>query len=340
MLHILMTAVNAIVPIVLLILLGYLLRQWGMLSDLFVKNGGALVFKVLLPVLLFVNIYEIGDLADVDWAAVIFCVGAVVALFLLGIPAAALGTKDPLRKGVLWQCVFRSNYNIIGLPLAAALGGEEALAFAAIVAALVVPLYNVFAVISLCVYVSPEEGKKPSVKKILLDILKNPLIIAAIVGAVCLGIRAAENAIFGSVVFSLKEDLKFLYSPLNSLKSMATPLALVVLGGQFRFSLVKGMFREIAVGTVVRLVVAPVLGLVIALALDSFCHLSICDPVTVPGILCVLGAPVAVSSAVMASQMGNDEQLAAQLVVWTSIGSMFTVFALVCGLMGMGLLSV
>lgn len=340
MLHILMTAVNAIVPIVLLILLGYLLRQWGMLSDLFVKNGGALVFKVLLPVLLFVNIYEIGDLAEVDWAAVIFCVGAVVALFLLGIPAAALGTKDPLRKGVLWQCVFRSNYNIIGLPLAAALGGEEALAFAAIVAALVVPLYNVFAVISLCVYVSPEEGKKPSVKKILLDILKNPLIIAAIVGAVCLGIRAAENAIFGSVVFSLKEDLKFLYSPLNSLKSMATPLALVVLGGQFRFSLVKGMFREIAVGTVVRLVVAPVLGLVIALALDRFCHLSICNPVTVPGILCVLGAPVAVSSAVMASQMGNDEQLAAQLVVWTSIGSMFTVFALVCGLMGMGLLSV
>ena len=74
MLHILMTAVNAIVPIVLLILLGYVLRQWGMLSDLFVKNGGALVFKVLLPVLLFVNIYEIGSVSDVDWAAVLFCV--------------------------------------------------------------------------------------------------------------------------------------------------------------------------------------------------------------------------------------------------------------------------
>ena len=338
--HILLTAVNAIVPIVLLILVGYFLRQWGMLSDRFVKDGGALVFKVLLPVLLFVNIYEIGSVSDVDWAAVLFCVGAVVALFLLGIPTALLGTKEPLRKGVLWQCVFRSNYNIIGLPLAAALGGEEALAFAAIVAALVVPLYNVFAVISLCVFVSPGEGKKPSVKKILLDILKNPLIIAAILGAVCLVIRALENKIFGSVVFSLQRDLKFLYSPLNSLKTMATPLALVVLGGQFKFSLVKGMFREIAVGTALRLLVAPVLGLAAALLLDKLCSLSICDPVTVPGILCVLGAPVAVSSAVMASQMGNDEQLAAQLVVWTSIGSMITVFALVCGLMAMGLLSI
>ena len=340
MLHILMTAVNAIVPIVLLIRLGYVLRQWGMLSDQFVKNGGALVFNVLLPVMLFVNIYEIGSVSDVDWAAVLFCVGAVVALFLLGIPTALLGTREPLRKGVLWQCVFRSNYNIIGLPLAAALGGEEALAFAAIVAALVVPLYNVFAVISLCVFVSPEEGKKPSVRKILVDILKNPLIIAAIAGAACLVVRALENRVFGSVVFSLKDDLKFLYSPLNSLKTMATPLALVVLGGQFKFSLVKGMFREIAVGTAMRLVIAPVLGLATALLLDKLCNLSICDPVTVPGILCVLGSPVAVSSAVMASQMGNDEQLAAQLVVWTSIGSMFTVFALVCGLMGMGLLSI
>ena len=166
--HILMTAVNAVVPIILLIGLGYFLRQRGVLSDLFVKNGGALVFKVLLPVLLFVNIYDMGDLSDVDWAAVLFCVGAVVALFLLGIPVALLGTRDPLRRGVLWQCVFRSNYNIIGLPLAAALGGEEALTFASIVAALVVPLYNVFAVISLCVFVRPEDGKKPSVKKICL----------------------------------------------------------------------------------------------------------------------------------------------------------------------------
>ena len=338
--HILMTAVNAVVPIILLIGLGYILRQRGILSELFVKNGGALVFKVLLPVLLFVNIYDMGDLSDVDWAAVLFCVGAVVALFLLGIPVALLGTRDPLRRGVLWQCVFRSNYNIIGLPLAAALGGEEALTFASIVAALVVPLYNVFAVISLCVFVRPEDGKKPSVKKILLDILKNPLIIAAILGALCLGIRAAENALFGSVVFTLKEDLKFLYSPLNSLKSMATPLALVVLGGQFRFSVVKGLFREIAVGTLVRLVLAPVLGLAAALLLDRFCGFSICDPVTVPGILCVLGAPVAVSSAVMASQMGNDEQLAAQLVVWTSVGSMLTVFALVCALMATGLLAI
>lgn len=340
MLPILMTAVNAVCPIVLLILLGYFLRQKGMLSEGFVKSGGKLVFKILLSALLFVNIYEIGDLAQVEWNAVIFCVAAVVVLFLLGIPIAAIGTRDPLRKGVIWQCIFRSNYNIIGLPLSAALGGEAALAFASVVAALVVPLYNVFAVIALCVYASPAEGKKPSVKKILLDIAKNPLIIAAILGGLCLCLRELQYRVFGSLVFTLSRDLKFIYSPLVSLKAMATPLALVVLGGQFRFSLVKGMFREIAVSTAVRLVIAPLAGIGLAIFLDRVWGLGICSTVTLPGILCILGTPVAVSSAVMASQMGNDEQLAAQLVVWTSIGSMFTVFGFVCLLMATGFLSV
>ena len=340
MLPILMTAVNAVCPIVLLILLGYVLRQKGMLTESFVKSGGKLVFKLLLPALLFVNIYEMGDLAQVEWNAVIFCVAAVVVLFLLGIPIAAIGTRDPLRKGVIWQCIFRSNYNIIGLPLSAALGGEAALAFASVVAALVVPLYNVFAVIALCVYASPAEGKKPSVKKILLDIAKNPLIIAAILGGLCLCLRALQYRVFGRLVFTLSRDLKFIYSPLVSLKAMATPLALVVLGGQFRFSLVKGMFREIAVSTAVRLVIAPLAGIGLAILMDRIWGLGICSTVTLPGILCILGTPVAVSSAVMASQMGNDEQLAAQLVVWTSIGSMFTVFGFVCLLMATGFLSV
>ena len=210
MLRILMTAVNAVCPIVILILLGYFLRQKGLVNDAFVKCGSSLVFKILLPALMFINVYDIGDLAQVEWNAVIFCVAAVTALFLLGIPVAAMGTRDPLRKGVIWQCVFRSNYNIIGLPLAAALGGNDALTFASIVAALVVPLYNVFAVIALCVYASPAEGKKPSIKKIIVDILKNPLIIAAVAGAVCLCIRALEKAIFGSVVFTLSGNLKFL----------------------------------------------------------------------------------------------------------------------------------
>lgn len=340
MLHILMTAVNAVVPIVLLIGLGYLLRSKGFVSVAFVKTGNALVFKILLPVMLFINVYEIGNLSDVDWPAVLYCVAAVTVLFLLGPAVAAISTQDLRRKGVIWQCVFRSNFTIIGISMSASLGGTEAAAFSSIVATLVVPLFNIFAVIALSVYNRGETGEKPDFRKIIVEILKNPLILATVVGIGCLGVRAWQQNTFGAVAFSLKEDLKFLYSPLSSLKAMATPLALIVLGGQFQFSVVKGLVREIAWATSFRLVFAPVLCIGGALLLDRFAGTCVCTGSAVPGMLCLFGSPVAVSSAIMASQMGGDDQLAAQLVVWTSIGSMFTVFALVCCLMGMGILSV
>jgi predicted permease len=65
-----------------------------------------------------------------------------------------------------------------------------------------------------------------------------------------------------------------------------------------------------------------------------------CTQIHYPALVALFGSPVAVSSAIMASSMKNDGQLAAQLVVWTSIFSIFTIFAEVCILMMMGLLAV
>lgn len=52
----------------------------------------------------------------------------------------------------------------------------------------------------------------------------------------------------------------------------------------------------------------------------------------------ILGSPLATAAAIMAREMGADKDLAAQLVVWTSILSMFTLFVLVAILRGAGLL--
>lgn len=340
MLHIFMTAVNAVFPIVLLILLGYGLRQKNIINDNFVKTGNALVFKVCLPSLFFVNIYEIRELADLPWDTVIYCAAAVVALFLIGMAVAVIATKNPDRRGVICQCCFRSNFNIIGITLASQLGGERAEAVSAVIATLVVPAFNILAVIALSVFLKDEAGNKPSPKKMLMDIIKNPLIIAAAAGLACLGIRALEQAILGNVVFALDNQLAFAYSVLKNLKSIATPLALLVLGGQFKFSVVKGMFREIVAGTAFRLIAAPVVGIGAALLLQKHFGIVSCNADTVPAMLALFGCPVAVTSAVMASQMNNDEQLATQLVVWTSIGAMVTVFAGVCLLMAAGLLTI
>ena len=336
--HIFVTAFNAVLPILLLILLGYFLKKRKFLSGDFLKIGNKLVFRVCLPAMLFINVYDIDSFASIHWDMVIYCMAAVLGIFILGLVTALVGTPVPERKGVLLQCTFRSNFAIIGLPLAGALGGDEAMAVAAVVSAFTIPLFNILGVISLSMFVEKSGDGKHSVKKVMLGILKNPLIIGVLLGMLCLVIRAVQTRFLGSPVFTMKNQVYFLYKVLSNLKSIASPLALIVLGGQFEFSAVRGLRREILIGTFWRVILAPVLGIGCALLLSKHTGVLQCGSGELPALIALFGSPVAVSSAIMAGEMKNDEQLATQLVVWTSICSIGTIFAQVCILMQAGIL--
>ena len=372
MLQTFLTTVNAVVPIILLILLGYLLKRFKFLSPNFIKMGNKFVFKVCLPCMLFINIYDsMKSFADINWTVVIYAVLMIVAIFGLGLLTAILTTKDNKRRGVILQCTFRSNFAIIGLTLVERLGGNTAIA--GIVSAFSIPVFNILAVIALSIFTTGEETaeeageatktnadgvastavdaqgvavvtkppKKNSVKTILLNIIKNPLIIGVVVGLVFVGIREIEVAICGvsaeQLPFRFDTQLKFLYTAVKDLKAIASPLALIVLGGQFEFSAVKGMTKEIIVATAWRVLLAPLLGIGVAILLDTFTPITFGAEVY-PTMIALFGTPVAVSSAIMAGEMKNDEQLATQLVVWTSIASILTIFIIVFVLMSCGLL--
>lgn len=331
------TGINSIFPIVLLILFGFLLRQRGFVSQEFVRTGNKLCFQYLLPVKLFLNAYKIEKFSDIPWRLVLLCLVLMLLIFGLGCLTAPLATKDPRRKGVLLQSTFRSNTAIIGISLASVLGGEEAASVSAILTALCLPLMNILAVISLSMYVHPQ-GERKGLKKIIRDVVNNPLIIGITLGFGCLLIRSLEQSVFGRVVFSLSGNLSFFYSALTQLGSIASPLALVVLGGQFSFSAAGNMRREILVGTLWRNVLAPVIALGAVYLVSTYTGFLTCTTADYPALIALFGTPVAVSSAVMASQMGSDEQLATQIVVWTSIASIVTMFAAICILIWAGLL--
>lgn len=338
--HVFLTALNAVLPIILLILLGYVLKRKGFLNADFLKIGNKLVFKICLPAMLFINVYDIDSFSSIRWDVVVYCVLITLLIFVLGLISAVTMTKVPQRRGVLLQCTFRSNFAIIGLSLASALGGEEAMAVAAVVSAFTIPLFNILAVVALSVFVGNTNSSQNSIKSILLNIAKNPLIISVALGMVCLGIRGIQTQLLGEMAFSMERDLVFLYKALNNLKAIASPFALIVLGGQFEFSAAKGMLKEIIVGTVWRVVLTPLIGIGIAVALSLHTSLLTCGTNEIPALIALFGSPVAVSSAIMASQMKNDEQLATQLVVWTSLCSIVTIFLQVCVLMLMGFLTV
>lgn len=334
---ILVTAANAIFPILLLILLGYFLKRWKFVNEDFLKLGNRLVFNICLPAMLFINVYNIESFASIAWDMVLYSTAAIVVLFLIGLGMAVIVTKEPLRRGVLVQCAFRSNYALIGLSLVSALGGDGALAIASILSAFTIPVFNILAVIALSMFTGKALSWRETLRDMAVKIAKNPLILAILLALGCLGLREAQIDIFGQTVFTLRDQVPFLYTALNNLKAIASPFAMLVLGGQFAFSAVKGMWREIAAGTVFRLVLAPLLGIGGAVVLSRIGILH-CGTEVYPGLVALFGSPVAVSSAIMATSMGNDKQLATQLVVWTSLCSIVTVFVTVCLLMAGGLI--
>ncbi len=335
--HILYTAVDAVLPMILLILLGVFLRRRKLLSDGFLETGNKLVFRLGLPAMLFLNVYSIESFRDVPWSLILYAVAAILVIFLLGLLTAVLTTPMPERRGVILQCVFRSNSAIIGLTLAAALGGPSAETVAACVTAVTIPLFNVLAVIALSMF--GKGSHKPTVGQIVLDILKNPLIHGVFAGILCLVLRMAQTALWNAPIFTIRQQLHPIYTALTWIKNLTTPLSLIVLGGQFVFAAVKELKKEIIVSTLWRIVFAPLIGIGGAVVLAKVGILQ-CGVNEFPALVGLFGSPVAVSSAIMASQMENDEQLATQLVVWTTIFSAFTVFLIVCTLMAMGLISI
>lgn len=336
--NILFAAMNAVLPIILLSVVGYWLKRIGFLTEPFIKTGSKMVFRVCLSCSLFVNVYNIDNLSAIPWDVVIYCLIIVCVLFGLGLVSAVLTTKIPARRGVILHAVFRSNFAIIGLSLAANLGGDAAATVASVVSAFAIPLYNVLGVLSLTLFTGG--GKKLSLRKFVLDILKNPMILGALVGVLCLALRNLQSLVFGQPVFVIKEHIPFVFETVNKIKTMTTPLALIVLGAQFEFSAVKGLFKEIVVGTLWRTVLAPLIGVGAAVALSKYTNCIAFDIHAYPAIIALFGAPVAVSTGVIAAEMGGDEQLATQLVVWSSLASIFTIYITVCIMMAGGLLAV
>ena len=310
-------AVNAVLPIVLMVSIGYVLKRIGWMNAEISKTINRLVFHVFLPVMLFLNIYKIESLSGMGGDYILYTVALLLLIFAISIPVVMLITKQPKQRGSLLQAAFRSNYALVGIPLAQSLFGEAGVTVATLLSAVVIPVLNILAVISLTVFGG--EGERPSVKKVLLGIVKNPLIQSVLLGVCALGVRALLER--WGVGFRLS-DVKPVYSVMQDLSKLATPLALLCLGAQFEFSAVSSMRWAILFGTLMRTLIVPVLGIGTAFLFFrsnfSGAHFA--------AFVAVFATPVSVSSVPMAQEMGGDVTLSGQLVVWSTLISAFSVF--------------
>lgn len=312
-----MFALGAVTPIILIVALGYGLKKGRLINEQFVKMANKLVFRVFLPAMLFLNIYNIKSVANIQLGYIIYAVAVLVFVFFAALVLVHFVTDQNKYRGVLLQASFRSNYALIGIPLAVSLFGDEGGAVATLLSAVTIPIFNALAVVSLAIFNG--DGKRPSVKKILLDIAKNPFIQSIAAGLVCLGVRAAFVN-FG-IEFRLS-DIGFVFTALKYLSNVATPLALLVLGAQFEFSAIAEMKKEIIFGTVARVLATPLIGIAVAYLFfrNDFGGAQFAS------FIALFATPVAVSSVPMAQELGGDTTLAGQLVVWTTLFSAASIF--------------
>lgn len=306
-------AVNVVFPLLICMALGYLLHRLHMLSDGTLSQLNKLVFRVFLPTLLFYNVYTTELAAAFDGGLLLFSVLCVLVLFVLLMLVIPQLEKDNRRRGVIIQGIFRSNFAIFGIPIVQSLFGNEGVGITSIVVAVVVPLFNALSVIVLEYY---REGKA-NPKKILFGILQNPIIIGSALGLLFLSLHIPLPV--------------FITKAVSSVAGVTTPLALIVLGGSFQFSQVQGCLRPLIITVLGRLVVTPLLFLPVGILFGLQGAPLAC-------FACMLSAPTAVSTYTMAKQMDADGDLANQVVVFTALFSILTIFLIVFALKLAGLI--
>ena len=319
-------SVNAVLPLIICMAAGYLFRRTKLVDEGFCRKCNTFCFKTFLPLMIFMNVYNSDLESAVQPGAFLFAAAAVLVIFaaaFLIIPrivkkgsvdSAGSPVSAASRQAVLIQCIFRSNFVIFGYQVVANVYGAGEAAVASVMAAIVVPLYNVLAVITLEYFTNSKNGLRP----VILGIIKNPLIIGAVAAL-----------LFKLSGLTLPAPF---YTGLSDMAGMATPLALVVLGGTFHFDALRRNAGALAIGTLGKIVVAPLVMVPIAAAFGF-------RDANLLSLVIVFASPAAVNSYTMAAAYGHDPELAGQLVVVTSVLSMVSVFGWIFLLRTLGLIA-
>ena len=292
--------VNAVIPSAIYLIIGITLRMAHVVTDEEVKKFTHVVFVTLYPFIMFDNLYGKNIAENMDVKLALYAVCFTALQFVLSWLFVCRIEKDNFERGAMIQAMYRSNYVLMGFPIAVNLFGKGNITAVAIIMMLVVPFYNISAVILFETF----RGGKVNVKEMLRRIITNPIIDG--------GIAAFIVMAFGITLPSAVE------STIGTLSDATSPIAMILLGAALNLRGFTSDRKRILVCTLGKLVVFPAFGIAGAV------WLGIRD-VQLIAVTLMVAAPVALASYAMASSMGGNGKLAGELVVITTVCSCFTI---------------
>ena len=304
-------SLNVTMPIFLVMVLGYFLKQIGMLDDHFVSVANKFNFKVTLPFMVFRDLSQVNIREEFDIRFVLFCAISSTICFWAIWGAVKLFLKDKSLRGAFVQASFRSSAAVMGLAFISNIYGASAMGPMMIIGA--VPLYNIFSVLVLTFEANtddeePDNAKRDTekIKQACVNIAKNPIIISIALGVIV--------ALIG-IDFPVTVD-----KTVNSVAQLATPLALIGLGAGFEGRKAIAKLKPTMWASAIKLIIQPLIFIPAAIWLGFTGEKLV-------AILIMLAAPATPSCYIMAKNMKNDGTLTASIIVMTTLLAAFTLTA-------------
>lgn len=307
----LLLSLSTVFPILAYMSLGALLNHLGRLSANTQNEMNKLIYSWFFPLVMFANIYrtDLGEVLNPPFLlTMVVLVLVMAAATLLIIPRLF---SDKRQQGSIIQGIIRGNSILFAMPVVSAISGPDSTGLASLCVAVIVPIYNIIVVIQL----EALRGSQMKAWPLMKSILKNPLIIGALAGLAAKLLQLQLPAILTSVIYDLA--------------GLVTPLALILLGAGLKFADTLGYRKQLAVTALGKLILVPLL-FVLSVRFLGFGHLETTTA------LALSAVPTAVSTFVMAKELGADGVLAGQIVATTTVGAVFSVFLWVLLLSGLG----
>lgn len=282
-----MTALTlkALIPVVLLITLGWALKRTVLTADTFWSDAERLGYRVLLPAL-FLHGLATADLHDlpVGPLAAVLVASTLAVAVLVVVLRPVLRLPDDGFTSVFQGSVRFNNY--IGVTIAAGLYGPRGIAFAAVCNAAIVPTVNVLCVLVFARY----GGARLSFAGIARQLVTNPLIVACAVG----GLLQVSG-------LGLPPGIE---PALGALGTASMPLGLLCIGAALHFGRARAWAAPILVSSSVKFVLMPAVTYLTA-------RLVGLGPTALLIAVLFQALPTASSSYIMARQLGGDAPMMA-----------------------------
>ncbi len=292
-----MIVLNALFPIFGLLILGSLLKNFGLTSESYLKVSDKLVYFIFFPIMLF---WKVGGAPQgggdqVQFVAVTLL--ALVSMFVLSALVIKFGPVSSFEAGSFSQSCYRFN-TYIGVAVILNSLGEAGIAYFGILIAITIPLVNVFAVATLIWHSGYEGDVRKRGMIFIKALIGNPLIIGSLAGA-----------IYARLVGGFPE---FIDNTLQLMSMVTLPLALLSIGGALSFKGIRKYLPLSLLGACLKLAIFPSLGFL-------FYYLFQIDGVAFKTGMIFFCLPASTTIYVLSSQLNSDTELASASIVVSTL---------------------